>query len=121
MHHRNTISYIKEDAYGVLVSLLDTEVTKQALSILAVLSAHEHCHYRIAASGGLVPILNILENDQVHEMSRISLDYIEQYEYKLLYQLFHHAFRVDSQTNPTSGKSLSGKILSRHIDELVWR
>lgn len=73
MYHRNIISYMKEDAYGLLASFLDMEVSKQALSILEVLSFHQHCGYKIAASGALVGILNILES-QVQELLEPALN-----------------------------------------------
>lgn len=52
---------MKEGDYLVLASLLDTEVSKQALSILETLSSHKHCVRKIAASGALIGILNILD------------------------------------------------------------
>ncbi|KAK4426791.1 U-box domain-containing protein 5, partial [Sesamum alatum] len=60
--HRNSISYMKEDAYDLLASFLDTEVSKQALAILEELSFDQHCGHRIAASGAFIGILNILDS-----------------------------------------------------------
>ncbi|KAL3844823.1 hypothetical protein ACJIZ3_002226 [Penstemon smallii] len=65
--HRNSTSYMKEDAYDLLASFLDTEVAKQALSILEVLSFQQHCVYALKASGALNGIIHILEN-QVQEL-----------------------------------------------------
>lgn len=58
---------MKEDEYGLLASLLDTEVSKQALSILGELSSHQQCGCKIAASGALVGIFNILDS-QIQEL-----------------------------------------------------
>lgn len=66
-YYRNSVSYLKEDEFGMLASFLDTEVSKQALSILEVLSFHQHCGGKIAASGALIGILNILDG-QVQEL-----------------------------------------------------
>ncbi|XP_057785918.1 U-box domain-containing protein 5-like [Salvia miltiorrhiza] len=63
----NSVSYVKEDEYGLLASLLDTEVSKQALSILGELSNHQQCGQQIAASGALVGIFNILDS-QIQEL-----------------------------------------------------
>ncbi|KAK4490606.1 hypothetical protein RD792_001293 [Penstemon davidsonii] len=65
--HRNSTSYMKEDAYDLLASFLDTEVAKQALSILEVLSIQQQCVYALKASGALNGIFHILEN-QVQEL-----------------------------------------------------
>ncbi|KAK6152924.1 hypothetical protein DH2020_012563 [Rehmannia glutinosa] len=65
--HGNSISYMKEDEYALLASFLDTEVSKQALSILEVLSFNKHCCYKIAASGALIGISNILDS-QIQEL-----------------------------------------------------
>lgn len=66
-HCRNSISYLEEDDYGLLASLLDTEVSKQALSILGELSNHQQRGLKIAASGALVGIFNILDS-QIQEL-----------------------------------------------------
>lgn len=58
----NSVSHLKEDAYCLLTSFLDTHISKQALSILEVLSSHQQCGHRIAASGALASILNILQS-----------------------------------------------------------
>ncbi|KAL0431223.1 UNVERIFIED_CONTAM: U-box domain-containing protein 5 [Sesamum radiatum] len=60
--NRSSISYMKEDAYDLLASFLDTEVSKQALAILEELSFDQHCGHRIAASGAFIGILNILDS-----------------------------------------------------------
>ncbi|KAL8549707.1 hypothetical protein ACS0TY_008519 [Phlomoides rotata] len=70
--HGNSVSYMKEDDYHVLASLLDTEVSKQALSILETMSFHKHCGRKIAASGALVGIFNILDG-QIPELLELAL------------------------------------------------
>ncbi|KAG6385941.1 hypothetical protein SASPL_154824 [Salvia splendens] len=65
--HSNSVSYLKEDEYGQLALLLDTEVSKQALFILEELSNHQQCGQKIAASGALVVIFNILDS-QIQEL-----------------------------------------------------
>lgn len=58
---------MKEDEYGLIASLLDTEVSKQALLILGEISTHKQCGEKIAASGALVGIFNILDS-QIQEL-----------------------------------------------------
>ncbi|XP_075498441.1 LOW QUALITY PROTEIN: U-box domain-containing protein 5-like [Primulina tabacum] len=58
---RNSSLYMNEDTFVILASFLDTEVAKQALSILEVLSSCQHCGYKLAASGALLGIINILD------------------------------------------------------------
>lgn len=60
--YRNNISCMKEDEYALLASFLDTQFSEQALSIFEVLSSHQSCVHKIAASGALIGILNILES-----------------------------------------------------------
>ncbi|KAL2247067.1 UNVERIFIED_CONTAM: U-box domain-containing protein 5 [Sesamum indicum] len=60
--NRNSISYMKEDAYDLLASFLDTEVSEQALAILEELSFDQHCGHRIAASAAFIGILNIIDS-----------------------------------------------------------
>lgn len=59
--------YIREDAYDLLGSLLDTQVSKEALSILEALSTHQRCHNKLASSGAVIGMLNILES-QIPEL-----------------------------------------------------
>ncbi|KAH6769495.1 hypothetical protein C2S51_014831 [Perilla frutescens var. frutescens] len=71
--HGNSVSYLKEDAYCLLTSLLDTQATMEVLSILEVLSSHQQCHHRIAESSALADILIILEH-QVEELLEPALN-----------------------------------------------
>ncbi|XP_022844014.1 U-box domain-containing protein 5-like isoform X2 [Olea europaea var. sylvestris] len=64
---RKNISCIDEDACSLLGSYLDTEVGQQALAILEVLSLDQHSGYKIAASGALIGILNIVDT-QIEEL-----------------------------------------------------
>ncbi|KAL9148368.1 hypothetical protein ABFS82_12G036800 [Erythranthe guttata] len=59
--HGNDIPCIKEDDYVLLASFLDTQFSKQALNILAALSSNKSCRQKIAQSGALTAILNILD------------------------------------------------------------
>ncbi|KAE8707733.1 hypothetical protein F3Y22_tig00110377pilonHSYRG00299 [Hibiscus syriacus] len=59
---RNGIRYLKEDAYSLLSLSLNSEVTKEVLGIIEVLSAQSSCKSKIAASGALISILNILDS-----------------------------------------------------------
>ncbi|CAA2937909.1 U-box domain-containing 5 [Olea europaea subsp. europaea] len=61
------ISCMDEDAYSLLGSYLDTEVAQQALAILEVLSFDKDSEYKIAASGALTCILNIVDT-QLEEL-----------------------------------------------------
>lgn len=63
---------MKEDDYQMLASLLDTKVSKQALSVLETLSYQKHCVPKIAASGALIGILNILDS-QIPELLELAL------------------------------------------------
>ncbi|XP_073155184.1 U-box domain-containing protein 5-like isoform X2 [Henckelia pumila] len=58
---RNIGLYMTEDALVILASFLNTEVAKHALFILEVLSSRQHCGYKLAASGALHGIINILD------------------------------------------------------------
>ncbi|XWS45428.1 hypothetical protein CRYUN_Cryun15aG0136100 [Craigia yunnanensis] len=60
--NRSGIRYLNEDAYSMLSLFLDSEVTKEVLEIMEVLSGHSSCRSKIAASGALVSILNILDS-----------------------------------------------------------
>ncbi|XP_047970840.1 U-box domain-containing protein 5-like isoform X2 [Salvia hispanica] len=64
---KHSASYLKEVEYGQLALLLDTEVSKQALFILEELSNHQQCGQKIAASGALVGVFNILDS-QIQEL-----------------------------------------------------
>ncbi|KHG23302.1 U-box domain-containing 5 -like protein [Gossypium arboreum] len=62
MNLESGIRYLNEDAYSLLSSSLDSEVTKEVLDIIEVLSGNSGCWSKIAASGALVSILNILNS-----------------------------------------------------------
>lgn len=57
------MQYLNEGAYTMLSSFLDSEVTKEALDIMEVLSGSSSCRYKIAASGALISLLNILDSN----------------------------------------------------------
>ncbi|KAE8715685.1 hypothetical protein F3Y22_tig00110160pilonHSYRG00071 [Hibiscus syriacus] len=59
---RNGIRYLNEDAYSLLSLSLNSEVTKEVLDIIEVLSAQSSSKSKIAASGALISILNILDS-----------------------------------------------------------
>ncbi|KAH1082104.1 hypothetical protein J1N35_021865 [Gossypium stocksii] len=59
--NRNGIKYLNEDAYSLLSLFLDSEVTREVLDAMEVLSCHSSCKSKIAASGALVSLLNILD------------------------------------------------------------
>ncbi|OMO56944.1 hypothetical protein CCACVL1_26158 [Corchorus capsularis] len=58
--HRNGVRLLHKDAYSLLSSFLDSEVTKEVLDIMEVLSGHSSSRSKIVSSGALVSILNIL-------------------------------------------------------------
>ncbi|GMI86402.1 hypothetical protein like AT4G36550 [Hibiscus trionum] len=60
--NRNGIRYLNEDAYSLLSLSLNSEVTKEVLDIIEVLSGQSSCKPKIAASGSLISILNILDS-----------------------------------------------------------
>ncbi|XP_057966728.1 U-box domain-containing protein 5-like isoform X1 [Malania oleifera] len=51
---------LQEDAFTLLASLFDSEVAKEALTIIEVLSSHQCCLSKITASGALNSVLKIL-------------------------------------------------------------
>ncbi|XVF17914.1 hypothetical protein REPUB_Repub10bG0165800 [Reevesia pubescens] len=59
--NRSGIRDLNEDAYSLLSLFLDSEVTKEVLDIMEVLSGHSSCRSKIAASGVLISVLNILD------------------------------------------------------------
>lgn len=61
--------YLNDDTFALLVSFLGTEVSKEALSLLKVLSCHQYCQQKLVASGALTPILEMLDdqNRELHE------------------------------------------------------
>ncbi|KDP27554.1 hypothetical protein JCGZ_20087 [Jatropha curcas] len=60
--NRSGISYLPEEAFSLLLALLDSEVMGEALDIVEVLSSHPYCRFKITASGTLIPILKILDS-----------------------------------------------------------
>uniref|UniRef100_A0A5B6ZAN0 RING-type E3 ubiquitin transferase n=1 Tax=Davidia involucrata TaxID=16924 RepID=A0A5B6ZAN0_DAVIN len=58
---RSSIPYLHEDAYSLLASFLNSEITEEALAIVEVLSSHRFCGSKIAASGALTSILKIID------------------------------------------------------------
>ncbi|KAF3440682.1 hypothetical protein FNV43_RR18966 [Rhamnella rubrinervis] len=59
---RNKIPYLRENAFDLLASFLDSEVTEEVLTIMEVLSAYQYCRPKITASGALTSILKILDS-----------------------------------------------------------
>lgn len=60
---RSGILYLREDAFSLLATYIDSEVAEEALDILEVLSGHRYCRAKIAASGALTSILKILDSN----------------------------------------------------------
>ncbi|CAK9178510.1 unnamed protein product [Ilex paraguariensis] len=60
---RSKMPPLPEDAFYMLSSFLDSEITEEALAIFEVLSSQEYCKAEIVASGVLLSILKILENE----------------------------------------------------------
>ncbi|XP_009597246.1 U-box domain-containing protein 5-like [Nicotiana tomentosiformis] len=58
---RSNFPDLNDDAFALLVSFLETEVSKEALAVLKVLSCHQYCPQKIVASGALTPILEMLD------------------------------------------------------------
>lgn len=57
----SNLPYLNDDAFALLTSLLGSEVSKEALAIFEVLSCHQNCHHKIAASGALTTLLEFLD------------------------------------------------------------
>lgn len=66
---RSSLAYLNDDTFALLVSFLGTDVSKEALSVLKVLSCHQYCQQKIMASDALTPILKMLDdqNRELHE------------------------------------------------------
>lgn len=60
---RSGISYLHEEAFSVLATFINSEITKEALEILKVLSGHPYCRAKIEASGALTSILKMLDSN----------------------------------------------------------
>ncbi|XP_022775321.1 U-box domain-containing protein 5-like isoform X2 [Durio zibethinus] len=69
--NRSGIKYLNEDAYSLISFFLDSEVTKEVLDIMQVLSGHSSCSSKIAASGALLSILNILDSNIIDFQERV--------------------------------------------------
>ncbi|TYI05748.1 hypothetical protein ES332_A10G111300v1 [Gossypium tomentosum] len=61
--NRDGIRYLDEDAYSMLSLFIDSEVTREVLDIMEVLSEHSSCKSKISASGAFVSMLNILDSN----------------------------------------------------------
>ncbi|XP_039033928.1 U-box domain-containing protein 5-like [Hibiscus syriacus] len=61
--NRNGTRYLSEDAYSMLSSFINSEVTQEVLDIMLVSSEHSSCGSKIYASGALVSMLNILDSN----------------------------------------------------------
>ncbi|KAK9164166.1 hypothetical protein Syun_005068 [Stephania yunnanensis] len=59
---RNEIQSLCEEAFNLLVTFLDSEITEEALAIAQVLSGDPDCQSELVASGVLPPIIRILES-----------------------------------------------------------
>ncbi|XWS42070.1 hypothetical protein CRYUN_Cryun17cG0137400 [Craigia yunnanensis] len=68
---RSGTEYLNEDAYSLLSLFLASEVTKEVLDIMQVLSGHSSCRSKIAASGALLSILNILDSNITDFQERV--------------------------------------------------
>ncbi|XP_059623642.1 U-box domain-containing protein 5-like isoform X2 [Cornus florida] len=75
---RSRIPYLNEDAYGLLASLLDSDLTEEALAIMEVLSCHQYCRSKIASSGALTSIVKLIDT-QIREFQEPAV--------KILYNL----------------------------------
>lgn len=73
--YRNGASYLGEDAFDLMTSLLDSEVTEEALAILELLSGNSNCGSKIAAAGALTSILKILETSTEFQDPAIKILY----------------------------------------------
>ncbi|XVF15772.1 hypothetical protein REPUB_Repub09cG0185300 [Reevesia pubescens] len=69
--NRSGMRYLNEDAYSLLSLFLDSEVTKEVLDIMELLSGHSSCSSKIAASGALLSILNILDSKITNFQERV--------------------------------------------------
>lgn len=62
--NRNAISCLPEEAFSILAAFISSKITKEALDILELLSINMYCTAKIAGSGALSSILNILDSDR---------------------------------------------------------
>uniref|UniRef100_A0A2P2LBK4 RING-type E3 ubiquitin transferase n=1 Tax=Rhizophora mucronata TaxID=61149 RepID=A0A2P2LBK4_RHIMU len=61
---RSGISWLHEDTFDLLASMLDSELIEEALAIVEVLSSKKDSSSKITASGALVYILRILDSER---------------------------------------------------------
>ncbi|KAL5754628.1 hypothetical protein ACOSP7_022848 [Xanthoceras sorbifolium] len=61
--YRRGIQYLPEDAFDLLASFLNSEVTEEVLAIIEVLSSHPNSRSKIVVSGALASILKILDSE----------------------------------------------------------
>ncbi|KAK6237462.1 hypothetical protein QUC31_002931 [Theobroma cacao] len=59
---RSGTRYLNENVYSLLSLFINSEVTKEVLDIMEVLSGHDSCRSKIAASGALASFLIILDS-----------------------------------------------------------
>ncbi|XP_077253482.1 U-box domain-containing protein 45-like isoform X3 [Tasmannia lanceolata] len=79
---RNGIPALHEDAFHLLGTFLDSEISKEAMVILQMLSSHRCCKPKIVASGALYSIIKIIDS-QVGELLVHAV--------KILYDLSSHS------------------------------
>lgn len=72
---RSGVSYLGEDSFNLMTSLLDSEVTEEALAILEVLSSNLNCGSKIAAAGTLTSVLKILDTHREFQEPAIKILY----------------------------------------------
>ncbi|XP_059456427.1 U-box domain-containing protein 5-like [Corylus avellana] len=61
--NRSGISYFREETFSLLATVINSEITKEALEILEVLSGHPYCRAKIEASGALMSIPKMLDSN----------------------------------------------------------
>ncbi|KAG6773922.1 hypothetical protein POTOM_021266 [Populus tomentosa] len=60
--NRSGIPYLHEEAFNLLSSFLDSEVTEEVFAIFEVLSGYPYCRSKITACGALVSIRKMLDS-----------------------------------------------------------
>ncbi|XP_062102412.1 U-box domain-containing protein 5-like [Humulus lupulus] len=65
--NRNEGLYLREDAFGLLSSFLDSVVAEEVFTIMEVLSSYPYCRSKILASGALKSIIRAL-NSQIRDL-----------------------------------------------------
>ncbi|POO02509.1 Coatomer beta subunit [Trema orientale] len=82
--NRNKIPYLREDAFGLLASFLDSEVAEEAFVIMESLSVYPYCRSKIMASGALQrlgPLLLTLTDALVLLLKYLKVAVSEEQEY----------------------------------------